>query len=39
MCRWNEEVKDTIARKKVAFKELYRFLSEENNTSYKRLRN
>ena len=31
--------KDTIARKKVAFKELYRFPSEENKTQYKRLRN
>ena len=27
---WNEEVKDTIARKKSAFKELCRFPSEEN---------
>ena len=27
---WNEEVKDTVAKKKVAFKELYRFPSEEN---------
>ena len=25
---WNEEVKDTIARKKAAFKELCRFPSE-----------
>ena len=30
---WNEEVKDTIARKKAAFKELLRFLSEENKDS------
>ena len=36
---WNEEVKDTIARKRAAFKELCRFLSEENNTKYKRIRN
>ena len=39
MCWWNEEVKDTITRKKAAFKELYRFPSEENETQYKRLRN
>ena len=36
---WNEEVKDTIARKKAAFKELCRFPSEENKTKYKRIRN
>ena len=36
---WNEEVKDIIARKKVAFKELCRLPSEENKTQYKRLRN
>ena len=36
---WNEEAKDTIARKKAAFKELCRFPSEENKTQYKRLRN
>ena len=36
---WNEEVKDTIARKKAAFKELCRFPSEENKTQYKRKRN
>ena len=36
---WNEEVKDTIARKKATFKELRRFPSEENKTQYKRLRN
>ena len=36
---WNEEVKDTIATKKAAFKELCRFLSEENKTQYKRIRN
>ena len=36
---WNEEVKDTIARKKVAFRELCRFSSEENETQCKCLRN
>ena len=36
---WNEEVKDTITRKKAAFKELCRFPSEENKTQYKRIRN
>ena len=36
---WNEEVKDIIARKKAAFKELCRFPSEENKIQYKRLRN
>ena len=36
---WNEEVKDTIARKEVAFKELYKFPSEENKTQYKCIRN
>ena len=36
---WNEEVKNTIARKKAAFKELCRFPSEENTTKYKRFRN
>ena len=35
----NEEVKDTIATKKVAFKELCRFSSEENMTQYKCIRN
>ena len=35
---WNENVKDTIARKKAAFKELCRFASEENKTQYKHLR-
>ena len=35
---WNKEVKDTIARKKAAFKELCRFPSEENETKYKCLR-
>ena len=35
----NEEVKDIIARKKAAFKDLCRFLSEENKTQYERLRN
>ena len=36
---WNEEVKDTITSKKVAFKELCRFPSEQNKTQYKCLRN
>ena len=36
---WNEEVKDTITRKKAAFKELCRFPSEQNKTLYKRIRN
>ena len=36
---WNEEVKDTAAGKKVAFKKLCRFPLEENTTTYKRLRN
>ena len=36
---WNEEAKDTIARKKAAFEELCRFPSEENKTKYKRIRN
>ena len=36
---WNEKVKVTIARKKVAFKELCRFPLEENKTQYKCLRN
>ena len=36
---WNEEVKDTIARKKALYQELRRFPSEENKTQYKRLRN
>ena len=36
---WNEEVKDTIARKKVAFKELCRFQSKENTTQSKSLSN
>ena len=36
---WNEEVKDTITRKKAAFKELCRFSSEQNKTQYKRIRN
>ena len=35
----NEGVKDTIARKKVAFKGLCRFPSDENKTQYKRIRN
>ena len=36
---WNEEVKNTIAKKKAALKELCWFPSEENKTQYKRLRN
>ena len=36
---WNEEVKNTVARKKAAFRELCRFPSEENKTQCKRLRN
>ena len=36
---WNEEVKNIIARKKAAFKELSRFPSKKNKTQYKRLRN
>ena len=36
---WNEEFKDTIARKKAAIKELRRFPSEANKTQYKRIRN
>ena len=35
----NEEVKNTITRKKAAFKELCRFPSEQNKTQYKRIRN
>ena len=34
-----EEIKDIIARKKAAFKELCRFPSEENKTQYKCLKN
>ena len=29
---WNAEVKNTIAKKKAAFKELFRFPSEENQS-------
>ena len=36
---WNEEVKNAIAEKKVAFKELCRSSSEINKTKYKRARN
>ena len=36
---WNKEVKNTITRKKAAFKELCRFPSEQNKTQYKRIRN
>ena len=32
---WNEEIKDTMTRKKAAFKELCRFPSEENKNQYK----
>ena len=39
MWSWNEEVKNTMAKKKTAFKELRRSPSEENKTQYKRLRN
>ena len=35
---WNKEVKDTIAKMNVRFKELCKFPSEENKTQYKRLR-
>ena len=35
----NDEVKDTITRKKTAFNELCRFPSEQNKTQYKRIRN
>ena len=36
---WNEKAKDTIARKKAAFKELCRLPSEQNKTQYKHLKN
>ena len=36
---WNEEVKDTITRKKAAFKEVCRFPSQENKTQYKHIKN
>ena len=36
---WNEEVKNIIEGKKVAFKELCRFPPKENKAQYKRLRN
>ena len=36
---WNKEVKDTITRKKTAFKELCRFPSKQNKTQYKRIKN
>ena len=35
---WNEEVKDTITRKKAAFEELCRLPLEQNKTQYKRIR-
>ena len=36
---WNDEVKDTITRKKAALKEQCRFPSEENKTKDKHIRN
>ena len=36
---WNEEVKNAVARKKAAFKELCRFPSEENKAKYRCMRN
>ena len=36
---WNEEVKDTITRKKAAFKEMCRLPSEQNKTQYKCIKN
>ena len=36
---WNKEIKDTIARKKIAFEELCRFQLKENKTIHKRMRN
>ena len=36
---WNEDIKDTTARKKAEFKELCRFPSEENKAKYICLRN
>ena len=36
---WIEEINDTIARKKEAFKEQCRFPSEEKKTQHIRLRN
>ena len=39
MWRWNEKVKNNTARKKAAFKELYRLSSEENKIEYDCLRN
>ena len=36
---WNEEGKNTITRKKVAFEELYRFPPEDNKNQYKHARN
>ena len=35
---WNEEVKDTITRKRAVFRELCRFPSEQNKTQYKLIR-
>ena len=37
-CGGGMEVKDIIAKKKAAFKELCKFPSEENKTKYKRIR-
>ena len=36
---WNEEAKNTIARKKAAFRELCRLTSEDNKFQYKGIRN
>ena len=36
---WNEEVKDTMTRKKAVFEKLCRFSSEKSKTKYKRIRN
>ena len=36
---YNEEVKDTIAKKKATFKELCRFPSKKNKSKYKCIRN
>jgi len=36
---WNEEVKDAIARKKKAYKELYETGSEKNKLKYRKTRN
>ena len=36
---WNEEVKDTITRKKAAFEEVCRFPLQENKTQCKHIKN